>query len=216
MDLSVITVFDASGSFIEMAKLRVNRNILRTLMQLPQLYSRDDLLSRVRFEYFSLGSQLQQLTPDPAAGAPALKTAGSANLAALSEYLAQRDSAACQSLPVLFCTDGSFRHDELKSFRDMLVNASHIVPLVVAVGIDADLDSLKTLTPFIFEPENILEAVDYAVSFCCGISGCPSSLDEIKVISSDDVLSADPGDSFSSEPAESYVSLLERYQMRMM
>lgn len=216
MDLSVITVFDASGSFIEMAKLRINRNILRTLMQLSQLYSPDDLLSRVRFECFSLGSQLQPLSPDPATGAPALKAAGSANLIALSEYLAQRDSAARQPLPLLFCTDGSFRHDEFKRFKDMLFQASHIVPLVVAVGIDADLDSLKTLTPFVFEPENILEAVDYAVSFCCGISKCPSSPGDVKVISSDDVLSADPGDSFSSEQSGSYPSLLERYQMRMM
>ena len=183
MDFSIVTVFDSSGSFIEMAKSRVNRNIWRTLVQLQQLHSQNEVISRAKFEYYSWNSQLQQVDADPASGVPVLKVAGNAEVSLLVEFIRQKESVSKQPLPMLLCTDGAFKHDDLLQLKDSLLKAVHVIPMAIAVGIDADLDNLHMLTPFVYAPENILEAVDYAVSFTCGIAKCPAVLDEIKIIS---------------------------------
>ena len=215
MDFSIVTVFDSSGSFIEMAKSRVNRNIWRTLVQLQQLHSQDDVISRAKFEYYLWGSQLQQVVADPVVGVPVLNVAGNADMSRFVEFIRQKDNASKQPLPVLLCTDGSFKHDDLLQLKDSLLESSHIIPMAIAVGIDADLDNLRTLTPFVYTPENILEAVDYAVSFICGIAKCPAVLDEIKVINTDELSSLPAEDNQEFPKSTSATSLLDRYQMRM-
>ncbi len=218
MDFSIVTVFDSSGSFIEMAKSRVNRNIWRTLVQLKQLRSQDEVISRAKFEYYSWNNQFQQVYADSASGVPVLKVEGNADVTLLVEFIRQKDSASKQPLPVLLCTDGTFKHDDLLLLRKSLLEASHIIPMAIAVGIDADLDNLNTLTPFVYAPENILEAVDYAVSFTCGIAKCPAALDEIKIITPDELSSLPAEDNQDLEFSDygSQGNLLDRYQMRMM
>lgn len=219
MDFSIVTVFDCSGSFIEMGKARVNRNIWRTLVQLQQLHSHDDVISRAKIEYYSWNNELRQVFADPVNGVPVLKAAGNADVSLFVEFIRQIDGASKQPLPVLLCTDGAFKHDDLMQLRKSLLEASHIIPMAIAIGIDADLDNLHTLTPFVYAPENILEAVDYAVSFICGIAKCPTVLDEVKIISTDELSSLPLEDDNQEQEFSEYGTqdnLLDRYQMRMM
>lgn len=216
MEFSIVTVFDTSGSFIEMAKARINRNIWRTLLQLRQLYPRDDLLCRTNVEYYSWGLQMLSLPADPVAGTSVLKASGRADVSVLSEFIVHKNSSAKQPLPLLICTDGAFSNDELKLLKGELLKACHIIPIVIAVGIDADIDNLQMLTPFVFYPENILEAVDYAVSFNGGIAKCPERLDDISVISVEDLLSAAAVDEEPFCGSNETNNLLDIYQYRLM
>ncbi len=173
MKSAIAVITDTSGSFAEYGKSRITRNTCRLLDQALALADPGTPLAAVSLIFHTWGSTVTPLEKDQNQDIPAFKSAGSASLPALCGFLQQWSAGRRGILPVLILTDGlydSSSKELMEQFLTTLDQCRRIVPVIIAVGQDADADVLRRLSPYVFTPDNALAALDLAAAVPWGDS----------------------------------------------
>ena len=187
----IYAVFDTSGSNIEYGKSRLNRNLLRTLKQLSFVGNKKEYAC-VDFKYFLLNTSLteisEKITKDPCEDVPAFKSSGKAELSQLNLFIREKISTA-KNLCVLFFSDGNFDVENAQCLAKTLEENKQVHLIVIPIGMDANLKVVNLIKGVVCTPDNILSAVDLAITFLFGKVKMPKSLDELSEISVEDLFS---------------------------
>ena len=151
----ICAIFDSSGSNLEMGKSRLCRNLARTLIQLKNIHTKIEY-ANLSFEIYTLNEKLLSVTVNSNGDIPALKSAGTTDLSLLCNYIGELES--------MFNTVRKNRYAKL---------------MLIPIGLDADLRKMLKLKLTTFSAENILAAVDYAITYMFGNIDTPKSLRDI-------------------------------------
>lgn len=173
----IYAVFDSSGSNLEMGKSRLSRNLARTIVQLKNIHTKVEY-SNVDFELYTLNEQLQSISLNSSGDIPAFKSIGTTNIDLLLSFIDNlgRNKEHC---PILFFTDGNFKNQDIERLANTLKINTNIHLILVPIGLDADINKLSKLETTTFTSDNVLMAIDYAITFILGNIKTPKSLDDI-------------------------------------
>lgn len=185
----IYAVFDSSGSNLEMGKSRLCRNLARTLIQLKNIHTNVEY-ANLSFDFYTLNEKLQRVTVIPNGDIPAFKSVGNTNLSLFCNFITELESKE-KYCPVMFFTDGNYQTSDIEALSNTVLKNRYVKLMIIPVGLDADLRKmLKLKLPF-FSADNILAAVDHAVTYMFGNVDTPKSLRDILEIDEDVLFSKD-------------------------
>lgn len=176
----IYAVFDSSGSNLEMGKSRLSRNLARTLVQLKNIHTKPEYRN-INFELYTLNEQLQRISLDSRGDVPPFKSVGSANLELLPNFI----DTLCRkekTLSILFFSDLNYKIQDIKCLSSVIHKYSDLHFMVIPIGLDADMSNLNILKTISFAPDNVLKAVDYAISFMLGKFETPRTISKIEEV----------------------------------
>lgn len=179
-DNLIYAVFDSSGSNLEMGKSRLSRNLARTLVQLKNIHTKSEY-TNINFELYTLNEQLQRISLDSRGDVPPFKSVGTSNLELLINFIDTLCSKD-QTLSILFFSDLNYKIQDIECLSSVIHKYSDFHFLVLPIGLDADMSKLNILKTISFTPDNVLKAVDYAISFMLGKFEMPRTITQIKEV----------------------------------
>ena len=160
-DKIVWAFFDTSGSNFEMGKGRLNRNLCRTLFSLREL-NPDSVYEEIDFKTFTFSESVSPIVFEDSGDVKNFSSKGKSSLSVLSSFLI--DSCNPDSITsILLFSDGGFDFKEIENFKRFRAENQNIKIYSVAIGIDANVDELTSISDKCFYPDNVLKAVDYAI-----------------------------------------------------
>ena len=187
----IYAVFDSSGSNLEMGKSILCRNLARTLIQLKNIHTKVEY-ANLSFELYTLNEKLQSVTVNTNGDIPAFKSVGSTDLSLFCNFITELESKE-KYCPVMFFTDGNYKTGDIEALFNTVRKNRYARLMIIPVGLDADLRKMLKLKLPVFSADNILVAVDYAITYMFGDIDTPKSLK--------DILEIDEGVLFSKDNA---------------
>ncbi len=173
----ICAIFDSSGSNLEMGKSRLCRNLARTLIQLKNIHTKIEY-ANLSFEIYTLNEKLLSVTVNSNGDIPAFKSAGTTDLSLLCNYIGELESKK-KYCPVMFFTDGNYKTSDIENLFNTVRKNRYAKLMLIPIGLDADLRKMLKLKLTTFSAENILAAVDYAITYMFGNIDTPKSLRDI-------------------------------------
>lgn|SRR5574344_1164686 len=178
---SIHAIFDSSGSFLEMGKNRLSRNLRRTIVQLKKIHSRKSLLC-LNVVMYSLADSLLPIDIKDNDDVPLTKSIGKTNINELCEFIEKLSISNNDEQVVLFFTDGCFSNNDAQKLKDVLIKNGNVHLISVSIGIDSNLANLNLFSEVVFTADNILLSIDYAITLILGKINEVKSIDDIAVI----------------------------------
>ena len=173
----ICAIFDSSGSNLEMGKSRLCRNLARTLIQLKNIHTKIEY-ANLSFEIYTLNEKLLSVTVNSNGDIPAFKSAGTTDLSLLCNYIGELESKK-KYCPVMFFTAGNYKTRDIENLFNTVRKNRYAKLMLIPIGLDADLRKMLKLKLTTFSAENILAAVDYAITYMFGNIDTPKSLRDI-------------------------------------
>lgn len=173
----IYAVFDSSGSNLEMGKSRLCRNLARTLIQLKNIHTKVEY-ANLSFELYTLNEKLQSVTVNPSGDISVFKSAGSTNISLLCNFITELESKE-KYCPVMFFTDGNYKTRDIEALFNAVRKNRYARLMIIPIGLDADPRKMLKLKLPVFSADNILAAVDYAITYMFGNIDTPKFLRDI-------------------------------------
>ena len=79
----------------------------------------------------------------------------------------------------MFFTDGNYKTSDIENLFNTVRKNRYAKLMLIPIGLDADLRKMLKLKLTTFSAENILAAVDYAITYMFGNIDTPKSLRDI-------------------------------------
>lgn len=162
LELSLILIFDVSGSMIEMGKIHLQNNLCRYAYQIQTIDQ--EKYADYDFSFYQWSQNVVNIDMQNDGGIALSDAEGTSNLSALSDFLLKKLNDT-ERLRVVVLSDGNFFNSDILSFREKVSSFPDLVIRTIAVGADADLLKLRKISTSndVHLAEDIASAIDKSV-----------------------------------------------------
>lgn len=176
----IYAVFDSSGSNLEMGKSRLCRNLARTLVQLKNIYTNIEY-ENLSFQLYTINETFQSIALTLNGDIPAFKSIGSTDLNLLCNFINELELND-KYCPVMFFTDGNYKDSDIDVLLNIVRKTRYVKLFIISIGLDADMRKMSKQEIPVFSADNILLAVNHAITYMFGNISTPKNLRDICVI----------------------------------
>jgi hypothetical protein len=170
-------IVDVSGSMNEMGKIFLQRNLCRYISQLkfidPITYLNVDI------HFFQWAEEISEIIIQEDGDIPALTPGGGADLTSLFSFFKALNHKSI--LRVLVLSDGNFETSDILNFRKQCTSLPNLLLRTVAVGADANLSSLESISSndSVYLAENISAAINAIIEGKDECLAAPKTISQI-------------------------------------